>query len=198
MDASCADDVCGERAGVEARQREVAKEVTKDEQVAQKMRRLIQEHKLVESGKAAETELAALHPGVSAAPVLQVRAHDGFSEADAHALGFDGLSGLEQHLARVGTRTAVGKASITLCDENHPENCKGIRADKRRPDRVASAVASSIKGRLDEEDAVMREAIRKAAMHKALAAGKAAAEALGFSGVQQLAAHLEREALDLE
>jgi hypothetical protein len=35
-------------------------------------------------------------------------------------------------------------------------------------------------------------------VRKALAAGKPAAEALGFSGVQQLATHLEREALDLE
>ena len=43
----------------------------------------------------------------------------------------------------------------------------------------------------------MRTAIRQAAIEKARVVGKPAAVALGYTGVRQLAAHLEREALDL-
>ena len=58
-----------------------------------------------------------------------------------------------------------------------------------------SGDAVGIKGRVNKENAQMRLAVKQAAWKKAQEVGRATALALGFDGVRQFAAHLEREAL---
>ena len=224
-------------AGAHASQKPLSSELAKDRKVLQNMHQLMNEHKLAVGHKASETELADFTVGVSTrTPGSSAPNAGSLTEADANALGFEGLSGLEAHLARrrSGRRTDAPVPRIPLCTEDHPENCRGARAMARHTDapvpkiplctedhpencRGARAVGGSsvrvevralggeserdalgIRTRMDEENASMRAAIRQAALAKAQAVGKPTAVALGYSGVQQLAAHLEREALGLE
>lgn len=184
----------------------MSQEFIKDVKVEKDIQKFIHEHQLAVGHRASETELAEF---AANAPESRASARNaaGFTEADAHALGFEGLAGLEEHLARRHLGSADAPVpKIPLCTEEHPENCRGARAAEGSNVRVevralggkSSRDALGLKTRADGEDASMRTAIRQAAIAKARAVGKPTAVALGYTGVHQLAAHLERESLDLE
>jgi len=181
----------------------VSKEFSKTAKIEQEIQNLIETHNLAAGHKASETELADFTVGAQESRASAQNAV-GFTEADAHALGFTGLAGLEEHLARRLGSTDAPEPKIPLCTEDHPENCRGARAAEGGNVGVqvrvlgggSSRDALGFKTRADAEDASMRTAIRQAAIEKARAVGKPAAVALGYTGVHQLAAHLEREALD--
>jgi len=144
------------------------------------------------------------------------------ADVDAIALGFNGLAGLKAHVSHYEVpaptsplfkRQNAPVPRIPLCTEDHPENCRGARAvsaDDLRVrvhgragmgvgegvgEGVKGRGGEGVKGRVDAQDAVMRAALWKAAFRKAQLIGRPAAKALGFSGVEQFAAHLERDAL---
>jgi hypothetical protein len=183
----------------------VSKEFSKTAKIEQDIQNLLKTHNLAAGHKASETELADFTVGVQESRASAQNAV-GFTEADARALGFTGLAGLEEHLARrrLGSIDAP-EPKIPLCTEDHPENCRGarvaegsnVRVQVRALEGESSRDALGFKTRADAGDASMRTAIRQAAIEKARVVGKPAAVALGYTGVRQLAAHLEREALDL-
>ena len=185
----------------ESQFKELKKEVDKDEQVVQDTHGLIRAHKL--AAPRDTQQLADFK-----APLL--------GEDGAKALGFDSLDGLkgrEKHFARTRSRRQSA-SGVALHDSSHSSDAssgkaaaraavsvasdKGVEVDVRALGDGREGDAVGMKGRVDAEDATMRAAIATAALKKAEAIGPLAAVALGYSGVDQLAAHLRREALDLE
>jgi len=208
--------------GVKAREKEVATEVVKDQEVVEQTKRLIHKHMLaaITGHKGAKTELS--ENSEIAVPAAARRRR--LADVDAIALGFNGLAGLKAHVSYYELpapttpllkRQNAPVPRIPLCTEDHPENCRGVRAVSaddlsvrvhgRAGMGVGEGVGEGVKGRggegvkgllrVDAQDAVMRAALWKAAFRKAQLIGRPAAKALGFSGVEQFAAHLERDAL---
>ena len=201
---------------VEAQVKELKKEVVKDENVAAHTHELVKQHKL--ATPISTQELAD----------FEVSPNTRLGEDGAKALGFDGLKGLELHLARIhgdgdedrqvvsharadkATAHAEGHDSVagrSTADSGEPGAPQGatsggsnVRVEVRAlgEGRGANFDAVGMKGKVEAEDATMRSAVRRAAIKKAEAIGPLAAVALGYTGVEQLAAHLEREALGLE
>ena len=141
------------------------------------------------------------------------RAGAGLHEADARALGFQGLAGLEAHVKSFKAWPGEGHAlppatqGVTSAVAVGPGwrhrrvrvQALGVRRGHVRQDvrPLGQGSPPMELSQDDKENAAVRAAVKQAAQKKAAAVGRATAVALGFSGVRQFAAHLDREALGL-